>query len=145
MSFKELDKQGERDSRASDKTSDTEEFDAENIISWEAVNECVDNGKLILCQLETDLAEHIVASLLYWEGLSKVKWFCVQVIKVETITEEKRCLILEIKNEKEEFAVKYFISQELGDKYFIEDFEFTRQSKVRLGKVKLIGAKMPRR
>lgn len=129
---------------AHDDDSSVENIDmtSDNYVSWERIYEKVEEGKLILCELKTMIDEHIVASLLYWEKITSTKWYCVQVIKTETISEAKRCLVLEIKNDAGDYEVKYFVAHELGDVYFVEDFEFTRRSKARLSKIPLVGAKV---
>ena len=115
---------------------------SQNYVPWQTVYDMVQKDELISCKLKTDIEEHIVASLLYWQKVTGFKWYCVQVIRAETISEEKRCLVLEIKNDHRSYAVKYFVAHELGSVYFVEDFELTRKSKTKLAKVRLIGAKI---
>ena len=124
--------------------SSDEEFnkDSENYVAWQDIFDVLEKGDLILCELKTMIDEHIAASFLDWEKITQTRWYCVQVVKTETISEAKRCLLLEIKNDKGEFVVKYFVAHELGDVYHVEDHELTRKSKTKLSKVKFVGAEL---
>ena len=124
-----------------DSHESNDELDPQGIILWQDVEVALNKEK-VLCDLKVDIMEHIVASLLFWNRKTTSDWSCVQVIDVETITEEKRILLLEVVNSVKEYDVVYFVSHELVDKYFVEQFDLTKQSKSKLAKVKLVGAKL---
>lgn len=133
----------QKDSSASLKSSEFDELDSEHMVSAEEIDSRIEAGsKEIKCSLEIDIEEHILATLIYWSRITSRKWSCVQVLTVETITEEKRYLILEIQDEKDVYDVKYFVASEFGDNYMVDDFELTKQSKNKLSKMKLKGAKL---
>lgn len=120
---------------------ETDEKYSIHYIYWPEVHEALENSEssLILCTLEQNVDEHIIACLLYWNRVTGNNWKCVQVLKHEMVSEAKRCLMLQIQNEENKFDVRYFIANEVGDSFCVEHYKLSRKSVARLQKLDIAG------